>query len=80
MAFKKTTTYAPPYFSASKQKGTITIGGNVGLEESRKQNELEYVKVRGNKKIIMKKVGGKLKTIKVEELTPKSVKWFGGKK
>jgi len=46
-----------------------------------KKDEWEYVKVKGNKKIIMEKVGGKLKVIKVEKITP-NFKWFkkGGAK
>ena len=42
-----------------------------------KNDDWEYVKVKGDKKIIMKKVGGKLKVIKIEKMTtPGDVKWF----
>ena len=47
------------------------------------KNDWEYVKVKGNKKIIMKKINGKLKQIGIEEVTPVKVNWLkhkGGKK
>ena len=38
--------------------------------------EWEYVKIKGNKKIIMKKIKGKLKKIKTENITMAKKKWF----